>query len=55
MVELNPDFAPAYVNLGSIYLYLGRRREAEAALKKALALEENPLALEQMKLLGKMR
>jgi hypothetical protein len=55
VVELNPDFAPAYVNLGSIYLHLGRRGEAEAALKKALALEENPVALEQMKLLGKMR
>jgi Tetratricopeptide repeat len=55
VVELNPDFAPAYVNLGSIYLSLGRRREAEAALKKALALEENPVALEQLKLLRKLR
>jgi hypothetical protein len=55
VVELNPDFAPAYVNLGSIYLHLGRRGEAEAALKKALALEENPVALEQMKLLEKSR
>ena len=54
-VELNPDFAPALVNLGSIYLHLGRRAEAESALKKALALEENPLALEQMKLLQKSR
>ena len=55
VVELNPDFAPAFVNLGSIYLHLGRRGEAETALKKALALEENPVAMEQMKLLEKLR
>jgi tetratricopeptide (TPR) repeat protein len=54
-VDLNPDFAPAWVNLGSIYLHLGRRAEAESTLKKALALEENPLALEQMKLLQQSR
>jgi hypothetical protein len=53
--ELNPDFAPALVNLGSIYLHLGRRAEAEAALKKALSLEDNPLALEQLKLLQTSR
>lgn len=47
-IEINPDFAPAYVNLGSIYRHLGRNREAEKVLKKALSLEDNPLARSQL-------
>ena len=36
-IALNPEFAPAYSNLHSLYLALGRVREAEDILKKAPA------------------
>jgi hypothetical protein len=54
-VALNPDFAPAYVNLGSIYLHLGRFEEAERSLQKALSLEKNPFAEEQLRRLRRAR
>jgi tetratricopeptide (TPR) repeat protein len=54
-VEINPDFAPAYVNLGSIYRHLGRNREAERVLRKALSLEDNPLARAQLYQLRRLR
>ena len=34
-IQLNPDFAFGYVNLGDIYLYLGRPAEAEKVLRRA--------------------
>jgi tetratricopeptide (TPR) repeat protein len=46
---LNPDFAPAHTNLGSIYLALGRRADARRAFERALAIEPNPLAADQLK------
>ena len=54
-VDINPDFAPAYVNLGSIYRHLGRNREAERVLRKALSLEDNPLARAQLDQLRRRR
>jgi len=48
-VVLNPDFAPAHINLGGLYLHLGRIGDAERAFEKALALEESDLAREQLR------
>lgn len=53
--EINPDFAPAHVNLGVIYLHLGRRAEAEQSFKKALSLERNPFAEQQLRQLRQHR
>jgi len=38
-LQLNPEELSAYVNRGEAYLKLGRRREAEADVKKAIALD----------------
>jgi Flp pilus assembly protein TadD len=48
---LNPEFAPAQVNLGNLYLAFGRRSDARRAFAKALSLKPNPLAEEQLRLL----
>jgi tetratricopeptide (TPR) repeat protein len=53
-VSLNQEFAPGYVNLGSIYMYRGRYDEAKHLLQKALSLEKNPLAEDQLKRLHSM-
>jgi hypothetical protein len=52
VVAIDPDFAPAYVNLGSLYMYYGRYDEAKRSFKKSISLEENPVAEEQLKILG---
>ncbi|PYV16127.1 MAG: hypothetical protein DMG07_08445 [Acidobacteria bacterium] len=46
---LNPDYAPAYANLGSVYLALGRRAEARRALEHAFALDRSPWVEEQLR------
>ena len=38
ILEIDPDFVPAFLNLGEIYLRLGRRAEAIAAFEKAVDL-----------------
>jgi tetratricopeptide (TPR) repeat protein len=38
-VELNPNFADAYANLGSIFLSQGKNAEAIEASEKALKVE----------------
>lgn len=40
-VELNPDFAMAYANRGTLYLTLGEAKAAIADFQRALALEPN--------------
>jgi eukaryotic-like serine/threonine-protein kinase len=42
IIELDPNFAPAYEYLGLSYLKLGRQREAVAALEKAAELSNRP-------------
>lgn len=49
VVALNPEFSPGYINLGSAYMYFARFAEAKRAFQKALSLEKNPLAEEQLK------
>jgi tetratricopeptide (TPR) repeat protein len=45
-IELNPNEAPAYVQLASAYFALGRDADGRAALEKALLVEAgNPLAM----------
>jgi tetratricopeptide (TPR) repeat protein len=44
----NPDYAPAYFNLGGVLSYLGRFSEARAAYERVLALGENRGAAEQL-------
>jgi len=48
VVAINPDFGPGHVNLGSIYMYLGRFDDAKRSFQKALSLEKNPIAEEQL-------
>lgn len=38
VLRLAPDYHAAYVNLGAIYFYLGRREESEMMFRKALAI-----------------
>jgi tetratricopeptide (TPR) repeat protein len=47
-VARNPDFAPGWANLGSIYLSLGRRSDARSAFEQALAIEDTPFVREQL-------
>jgi tetratricopeptide (TPR) repeat protein len=51
----NPEYIPAYLNLGSIYLQLGRFSEAQQAYRKVLALEDNDIARQQLTRLQIMR
>jgi len=43
-VRMNPDFAPGWVNLGSVYEFLGRYREAADAWGRALDLGDDSYA-----------
>jgi hypothetical protein len=52
---LNPDFAPAHFNLGSIFAAVGRFADAERALNKALSLERNPAAEQQLRAIRSRR
>jgi hypothetical protein len=45
---VNPEYIPAYLNLGSIYMQLGRFSEARQAYRKVLALEDNEIARQQL-------
>ncbi|MBM3789317.1 MAG: hypothetical protein FJW35_03095 [Acidobacteria bacterium] len=47
--DRNPDFAPAHLNLGSLYFGTGRMADAERAFRRALAVEPSPLAEEMLK------
>jgi len=40
-IDVNPDFAPVYTNLGNIYMYLGRLAEAERMFQRALSLDKD--------------
>ncbi|WP_456433494.1 tetratricopeptide repeat protein [Thermosulfuriphilus sp.] len=40
-IRFNPYFAPAYAQLGCLYLELGRLKEAEGLIKKSLELDPN--------------
>jgi hypothetical protein len=55
VVALNPEFSPAYINLGSIYMYLGRLDDAKHSFQKALSLGKNSLAEEQLRRLRSRR
>ena len=46
-IELAPDVAGAHQALGTAYLLLGRPRQAEAALRQALALDPNDPQIRQ--------
>jgi hypothetical protein len=54
-IALNPEYVPAYLNLGNIYVYLGRYAEARQLYQKALALEPNPATAQQLKALDSRR
>jgi hypothetical protein len=54
VIDLDPEFTPAYVNLGSIYMYRGRYDEAKHLFQKALSMEKNSVAEEQLKKLRSM-
>jgi hypothetical protein len=45
---LDPEYLPAYLNLGSIYMQLGRFSEARREYRKALALQDNEIARQQL-------
>ncbi len=45
---INPDFAPAHTNVGTIYLALGRFAEAREAFERSLAIEPNSFVRSQM-------
>jgi hypothetical protein len=40
-VEINPEYVPAYINLGGILLHQGRAAEARGAYRNALYLDPN--------------
>jgi len=40
-LELKPDFAEALVSMGSVYIELGRLKEATSSFKKALQFKQN--------------
>jgi tetratricopeptide (TPR) repeat protein len=52
-IALNPEFIPAYINLGSIYMHLGRRSEARQVYEQVLARGKNATAEEQLRLLSR--
>jgi tetratricopeptide (TPR) repeat protein len=54
-IAINPDFAPAYTNLGSIYLFLGRLAQAERMFEKALSLDRNAAAEESLQRVRQLR
>ncbi len=45
---LNPDFAPAHTNIGTLCMHLGRVDEAREAFERALSLEPNPFVSVQL-------
>ncbi len=52
---VNPEYVPAYLNLGAIYLGLGRLTEARQAYARVLGIENNPTAAQQLKRIQGMR
>jgi hypothetical protein len=50
-ISLNPEYIPAYLNLGNIYMHLGRRSEARQLYEEVLARQKNAAAEEQLKIL----
>lgn len=42
-IELNPDFIPAYINLGSVYRQTGKLEKANQCYKRALSYKEDSL------------
>jgi tetratricopeptide (TPR) repeat protein len=54
-IALNPEYAPAYLNLGNIYIYLDRRAEARQLYQKALALDPNPASVQQRQAIDSRR
>jgi hypothetical protein len=46
--EINPDFAPAHTNAGTIYMHMGRREEARAAFERSLSIEPNSFVSAQL-------
>jgi tetratricopeptide (TPR) repeat protein len=54
-IALNPEYIPAYINLGSLYMHLGRHSEARQLYERVLAREKNATAAEQMKILRRER
>ena len=40
-IELNPDFAEAYLNLGNVLRDLGKLKDAEIFIRKAIELNPN--------------
>ncbi len=50
---INPDFAPAHANIGTLCLHLGRYREAREAFERALSLEPSPFVSAQLERLSK--
>ena len=47
-LELNPRFADYYFNQGLAYLYLGKRSQAEFALKQALKINPNHIRAKRL-------
>ena len=41
IIELKPDYAEVYSNMGTLYLKLKRENEAELSYKKAIELNPN--------------
>jgi hypothetical protein len=54
-IALNPEYIPAYINLGSVYMHLGRYSEARQLYERVLAREKNATAEEQLEILRRMR
>ena len=48
-IAMNPEYIPAYLNLGNIYMHLGRRSEARQLFEEVLEREHNAAAEEQLK------
>ncbi len=48
---LDPEYAPAYFNLGNVFMQLGRISEARQAFEKALELTDSPVAAQQLSLI----
>jgi tetratricopeptide (TPR) repeat protein len=54
-IAVNPDFAPAYQNLGNIYLFRGQLAEAERMFRKALSLGKSAAAEEGLQRVRQLR
>ena len=54
-IACNPEYIPAYINLGSIYMHLGRYSDARQLYEQVLAREKNATAEQQLQILRRVR